>query len=113
MSQIQLVVVTYRDVFQWAAKLKGDMSEYQLLSKFISISESDLEDLGIADGAEVKLSNAAGSIVVQARLEQDGSKGFGYMPSSQYSNMLVSYDLNKAGSPGFKRIEVWVEPIDG
>jgi len=101
MPQIPLIIITYRDVFQWVANQR----RVEHLPS-VRISESDLNELGIADGDRVKFSNAAGSIVVQAKLDQDCRRGFGYMPISLYSNRLVSYDGSRARLPNFKRIEV-------
>ena len=114
MPQIQLMIITYRDVFQWVAKQKGSLeNEYKERSLSIGLSESNLKDLGIVDGDEVRLSNAVGSVVVQARLDPECRQGFGFMPISYYSNKLVSYDVTKANLPNFKRIEVLAEPVNG
>ena len=114
MPQIELVIVTYRDAFQWSAKLKGNIgSKYEECSAIIRLSESDLNNLGIIDGAEIKLSSAAGSVIVRSQLDIECRQGYGFMPVSHYSNKLVSYDETKAKLPNFKRIEAQAEPIDG
>lgn len=113
MQEIPLIIVTYRDVFQWVAKQKGVMgSDYQDRSAIVRMSSSDLKALGIGDGATVKLRNAFADVVVRAKLDPSCKQGFGYMPASPCSNSLTSYDPAKGRLPNFKRIEVVVEPAD-
>jgi formylmethanofuran dehydrogenase subunit D len=112
MPQIPLVIVTYRDVFQWATKYKeNSWSKYEERSAQVRLSPIDLKSLEVANGAEVKLSSCAGEVVVRAKLDPSCPQGFGYMPVSQYSNILTSYDPAKAKLPNFKRIEVLAEPV--
>jgi len=112
-GQVSLVIITYRDIFQWAAKQKGEADDsYKKRSAQVQLSESDLKTLGIDDGAMIRLNNAAGSVVVNARLSSDCPQGIGYMPASCYSNELTSYDPSIAQLPNFKRIQVVAEPAD-
>jgi formylmethanofuran dehydrogenase subunit D len=112
-SQIPLTIVTYRDAFQWMIKEKEGVSTgYQEHSAILRLSPQDMEALGIGDNARVKLSNALGTVVVQAKADDKCQQGFGYMPVSPYINRLTSYDPAKAKLPDFKRIEVMVEATE-
>ena len=108
-SQISLIIVTYRDAFQWRAKERGLDTSYQELSAVLQLSPQDMETLKIKNNARVRLSNAVGAVVVQAKVNDKCQRGFGYMPVSPYANRLTSYDPAKAKLPDFKRIEVTVE----
>ncbi|MFA4916563.1 MAG: molybdopterin dinucleotide binding domain-containing protein [Syntrophales bacterium] len=114
MPSVQLVIITYRDIFHWSARKRENIeSGADEKSALVRLSEADLKGLGIVDGAEVMLSNDAGSVIVRAELDPDCPQGLGYMPVSRYSNELISYGINEAKLPNFKRIEVSVEPTGG
>lgn len=112
-QEISLVIVTYRDVFQWVAKHKGiSNSDYQDRSAIVRMSASDLKALGIVNDAPVRLRTPLAEIVVRAKLDPGCRQGFGFMPASPYSNQLASYDPVKGRLPNFKRMEVVVAPAD-
>ena len=108
--QIPLIIVTYRDSFQWVAKVKEGPSEnYQHRSAVLLLSPQDKGRLGIQDNDRVMLSNAYGTVVVQAKGDDKCQAGIGCMPVSPYVNRLSSYDPANANLPNFKRIEVVVQ----
>lgn len=109
--QISLVIVTYRDVFQWVEKQREDGEDnYALRSAILHISAMDMRALAIEDGAPVMLHNDAGEVVVRAWCDANCQQGFGYMPVSPYVNMLTSYEPSRGKLPNFKRIPVMVMP---
>ena len=111
--QVTLVIVTYEDAFQYIAREKeGLNADYQERSAIVNISPGDMKRLGIEEDATVRLENATGSVVVQAKLDSKGRPGIGYMPVSPYANRLASYDPAKAKLSGLKRVEASVEPTD-
>jgi len=111
-SQLPLVIVTYRDVFQWVAKLKDEMAEYQDRSAVVLMAAGDMKALGIEDGAWVELSNPFGRVVARAKLDRGGSPGIGLMPVSPWANLLTSYQPSRGRLPNFKRVEVMVRAAD-
>jgi len=112
-QEMPIVIVTYRDVFQWVAKQKGiSSSDYQDRSTIVRMSSSDMKVLGIVDDAPVRLRTSLGEVVVRAKSDPGCRQGFGFMPASPYSNKLASYDPVKGRLPNFKRIEVVVAPTD-
>jgi formylmethanofuran dehydrogenase subunit D len=102
-----LVIVTYHDGFLEVAQMReGTGSLYQKLAAVVWLSPEDLRLLGTNEGKSVELSNAVGSIVLQAKSDSDGKPGIAYMPSSLYSLSLTTYDPARGRLPDFKRIEV-------
>ena len=110
MSEITLVIVTYRDVFQWAAKHKGGSADdFQERSALVKLSPEDLQALGMAPGRAVKLKSRSGEVVVRAEADDGCPSGFAFMPVSPYASRLASYDAARYCFPDFKRIEARVE----
>lgn len=112
-KKIKLVIVTYRDAYQWAIKQKeGSEANYQDLSNQVSMSPTDLEALAISDGDMIRLSDPMGAIVVKVKTDASCPPGFGFVPVSSYVNKLTEYDPQKAQLPNFKRIEVEAETVE-
>ncbi|MEW6034002.1 MAG: molybdopterin dinucleotide binding domain-containing protein [Chloroflexota bacterium] len=108
--QVPLVIVTYRDVYAWAAKLdKNEEAMYEKYAAIVRLSEGELKALGVGNGGKVRLSNSAGSVVVRAQLDSKCPRGFGFMPMSHIPNELTSYEAGKL--PNFKWIEVMAQAI--
>lgn len=112
MREISLIIVTHRDIFQWVSQMKGLREQYQERSALASLSPDDMKILNIEDDDKIKIRNALGAVVVQAKLDSSCPRGFAFMPVGHYSSRLVEYDPNKARLPGFKRIEVSVEATE-
>ncbi|MDY6853627.1 MAG: hypothetical protein SWO11_02805 [Thermodesulfobacteriota bacterium] len=70
-----------------------------------------MKSLGIDDSAPIRLTNEYRPILVEAKLNPNCFKGFGFMPASQLIDSLASYDPTKAKRPNTKCIEVIVEPV--
>ena len=111
-QEISLTIVTHRDIFQWVSRVRGFQEQYQERSAVVWLSPSDMNALKIEDGDSIKLKNALGAIIVQARPDSDCPQGFAFMPVSYYSSRLVRYEPARARLPGFKRIEVLAEPSE-
>ena len=114
--EIKAKVVTYRDIFQDKAMLEnffGD--EYKNISAIINLDSADLKQLNVKKGDTVILKNSFGRVVVRA--EESGyeppHRGIAYMPSSPWSNILVSDETSGKGIPRFKDIDVTVTSAKG
>ena len=111
MAQLPLIIVTYRDAFQWAAQHRpASEDDYQVRSAVLRLSPADLKSLGVSDGVPLRLSNASGEVVVQAKADAGCPRRFGFMPVSRCVNLLTTYDGTKSELPDFKRIEVLAQP---
>jgi formylmethanofuran dehydrogenase subunit D len=89
--------------------------EYRNLSAVIKLDSADLKQLNVKKGDTVVLKNSFGTIVVKA--EESGyetpHKGIAYMPTSPWSNMLVSDETGGTGVPKFKDISVTITSAKG
>jgi formylmethanofuran dehydrogenase subunit D len=112
-KKVKLIIVTYRDAYQWALRQKeGSEANYQDQSNLVNMSPTDLEALAISEGAKVKLSGPKDSIVVKVKAHPGCPSGYGFIPVSSYINKLADYDPRKAQLPNFKRIEVMAEVVE-
>ncbi|MDI9394497.1 MAG: molybdopterin dinucleotide binding domain-containing protein [Euryarchaeota archaeon] len=114
--EINVKIVTYRDIFQDKAMIENRFGEeYRNLSAVIKLDPSDFKQLSVKKGDSVILKNSFGTVVVIA--EESGyepsHKGIAYMPSSPWSNMLVSDETGGTGVPRFKDISVTVASAKG
>ena len=111
--RIKLVIVTYRDAYQWAIRqTEGSEANYQELSSQISMAPTDLETLAISEGDMIRLSDSMGAIVMKVKADANCPPGVGFVPVSSYINKLTEYDPVKAQLPNFKRIEVIAEVVE-
>lgn len=106
---MELRLITYRDVFQWAAR-RRDAAAYQQRSALVRLSPQDMKALGMKDGECVSLSNPRGEVVVVARADAHCPPGHGLMPLSPYANQLSGYDPESSPLPDFKDIPVTARP---
>ena len=108
--QVPIVIVTYRDVFQWVACFKGNEGvACQEHGAWIKLSRRDIKSLGLSEGERVRLSNREGSIVIATKSDPGCPPGFGYMPVGSLCNKLIGYSSGKDKLPNFKWIEAVVE----
>ncbi len=110
--QVVVIVVTFRDIFQYEAEKKSRYSEdYRKLSAQIILDKQDMVGIGVKDDQNVLVKNDVGSIVVAVKTsEDDPHPGLAFMVSSPWSNQLVRDDVCMASIPGFKRISAQVSP---
>lgn len=107
-----LVLVTYRDIFQWLTRHQGmESAEFLKHAAVVRLSPQDMQALGVAGDGYVKLSNAMAAIIAQVKADPGCPPGFGYMPVSAYVNRLTSYNGSRH-LPDFKHIEVVAEATE-
>ena len=102
-------IITYRDVFQWAAH-RQDLAAYQARSALVRLSPEDMKLLGVRSGDAVSLSNTGGEVVVLASADAHCPPGYGLMPLSAYANRLSGYEPQVSPLPNFKSIPVTIQP---
>ena len=112
--EAKVIIVTFRDIFQYEAGKKSRYSdEYRQLSAQILLDKQDMAGLGVKDGQHVMVGNELGRIVAAAKAsEDDPHPGLAFMTNSLWSNQLVRDDICETSIPGFKRIEAVVSPTD-
>jgi formylmethanofuran dehydrogenase subunit D len=111
-NAIRLMIVTHEDVHLSVVKLREGWGDaYQKKAAIVRLSPADIEKLGLKDNARVELTSPAGSVVVTAKSDRTGEAGTGLMPSSLYTNRLVSYDPSVSVLPS-KHIEARAVPTE-
>jgi len=115
MAEVEVTVVTVRDIFQDEAGRKSRFSEeYKNLSALIILDKQDMARLGAKDGQKLLVKNDAGSVVVAARTSEDEAHpGIAFMYNSPWSNQLVSDDVCTGSIPGFKSIKATLTIAEG
>ncbi len=111
---LDVKIVTFRDIFQYEAGKKGRYSEeYKKLSAQIILDKGDMGKLGVNDGQNVRIANDISSIIVATKLSDDEPHpGIAFMTNSPWSNQLVRDDTCDMGIPEFKGIVAKVSSTD-
>jgi formylmethanofuran dehydrogenase subunit D len=108
---INLTIVAHEDVHLAIAKLRDGWGDsYQKKAAVARLSRADLEKLGLKDNARVELTGPAGAVVVTAKSDVTCEAGVGVMPSSLYTNRLVSYEPRSSTPPS--KLDVLVMPTE-
>src|SRR3972149_5164934 len=106
---LNLVLITHRDIFQGMVKYQ-EGEEYQRRSALVRVNPQDLKELGVAAGSNLRLTSPYGSVVAQARADQQCPQGYAYLPISPYASRLTGYDPEQRALPTFKGTPVQAEP---
>ena len=106
-AEVQVTIVTVRDIFQDEAGRKSRFSdEYKNLSALIILDKQDMIRLEAKDGQKLLVKNDVGSVVVAAKIsEDDAHAGLAFMYNNPWSNQLVSDNVCDGSIPGNKRIK--------
>jgi formylmethanofuran dehydrogenase subunit D len=93
-----------------AGKLKP---EYQDITSTVEMNSEDMARLGLADGDQVRLTTAEGSIVVRCkgRKPEDLPASLLFLAYGPPSGQLMGGDTALTGMPISKNLEVEVEPL--
>ncbi len=114
MAEVEVTIVTVRDIFQDEAGKKSRFSEeYKNLSAQILLDKQDMARLGVMGGQKLLVKNDVGNVVVAARTPEDEAHpGIAFMYNSPWSNQLVSDAECSGGIPGFKSIKATLSATD-
>ncbi|MDD2754241.1 MAG: molybdopterin dinucleotide binding domain-containing protein [Methanothrix sp.] len=115
MAEVDVTVVTVRDIFQDEAGRKSRFSEeYKNLSALIILDKQDMIRLGVKDGQKLLVQNDVGMVIVAAKTSEDEPHpGLAFMYNSPWSNQLVSDDVGEGSIPGNKRIKATLSIAEG
>lgn len=109
-KRVPMVIVTYRDVYSWAARFGNNEGEmYEKHAAIARLNETDMKEVGVSPGSKITFSNSIGSVTVLAVLDSKCPKGFAFMPLSHIPNQLTSYESGRL--PNFKWIPVTAEAV--
>lgn len=109
-KRVPMVIVTYRDVYSWAARFsKNEAEMHEKHAAIVRLNETDMKEIGVIAGRKIRFSNGVGSVEVMAILDSKCPKGFAFMPLSYIPNQLTNYE--PGGLPNFKWIDVTAEAV--
>ncbi|HUS75725.1 MAG TPA: molybdopterin dinucleotide binding domain-containing protein [Methanothrix sp.] len=113
-AEVEVTVVTMRDIFQDEAGRKSRFSdEYRDQSALIILDKQDMATLGAKDGQSLQVKNDVGSVVVAAKTSEDNPhQGLAFMYNSPWSNQLVSDAVSDSSIPGFKSIKATISAAE-
>jgi len=113
-AEVEVTVVTMRDIFQDEAGRKSRFSdEYRDQSAQIILDKQDMASLGAKDGQKLLVKNDVGSVVVAAKTSEDNPHpGLAFMYNSPWSNQLVSDAVSDSSIPGFKSIKATISAAE-
>lgn len=107
MENLKFVLITGRSLKQGQGAEQGKFSpEYIKETTTVEMSKDDLERLGLAEGAEVKLKSSAGEGVFHIRVSQGLPPGMLFIPYGPSANLLIPAETAGTGMPGCKGIDV-------
>jgi formylmethanofuran dehydrogenase subunit D len=113
-AEVEVTVVTVRDIFQDEAGRKSRFSdEYRDKSAQIILDKQDMAGLGAKDGQKLRVKNDVGSVVVAAKTSEDNPHpGLAFMYNSPWSNQLVTDAVTGSSIPGFKSIKATISAAE-
>ena len=109
---MRVTLISGRTIDQGTGKEHGKMSQkYRESVALCEIDPDDLKDIGIAEGANVKVSTEFGAITVRgAASKRAPHPKIVYMPYGPWANMIMGPATHGTGMPSFKGIPAEIEP---
>lgn len=102
--EYEIIITTFRDIFQNSELEAGNMEGYAEKSAVIYLPETKMKNMHLEEGAHVKITTNTRSIVVKLR-KSDDTDGIASMPNSPWSNALISSNTPNTGVPDYKHIK--------
>ncbi len=111
-SSLDIRVIAFEDVHLEVVRYTHgwDSAAYQEEAASLRISLSDLQRLGIRNGAHVRLTTAGGTVVVKAKSDNRCEEGVAWLPAGLYSSHLGVYDPHPSKVPSPKVLPASVSP---
>ena len=112
MGKMKVILVSGRTITQGTGKEYGKTSQWYYESVAIcEIDPDDLKELGIREGANVKVSTEFGAVAVKAVASKRAPhKRIIYMPYGPWVNVIVNPATHGTGMPSFKGMAAEIEP---
>lgn len=109
-----MILVSGRSLEQGLGKEAGKFSNrYMDAVATCQLDPEDMRALGVSEGSSVKIRSRYGFIVVKASKSKCAPhRGVVFMAYGPWVNVLTSPDTTGTGMPGFKGLEVEVEPVE-
>lgn len=107
----KFIIITGRTAKQGVALHKGKGSdEYRQATRFVEMSRSDRERLGIEAGRRVRVRTAFGEAELELR-EHDLPAGMIFVPMGPAANALIGSETRGTGMPDSKGLLAEVEAL--
>ncbi|RLI26064.1 molybdopterin dinucleotide-binding protein [Candidatus Bathyarchaeota archaeon] len=114
LAKLKMILVSGRSLGQGLGKEAGKFSSrYMDATATCQLDPEDMEKLGVSEGGSVKITSKHGCIVVKASKSRYAPhKGVVFIAYGPWVNALTSPETHGTGMPGFKGLEVEVEPVE-
>ncbi len=111
LSKLKVVLVTGRSIEQGVSKERGKISdEYFQSVATCHMDPDDMKELGVKEGANVRVTTEFGSVVVKAvKSKRTPHKGTVFIPYGPWASIVVNPTTSSVGMPYFKGIPAEVE----
>ncbi len=112
MPRKKVTLISGRTIDQGVTKEHSKLSEAYLESVAIcEIDPRDLEELGVKENSNVKVSTKHGAVVVKAKVSKRAPHAdIVFMPYGLWVNIIADPKTHGTGMPSFKGIEAEIEP---
>ena len=104
------IVHTYEEEISEIIGVNSD--EYLESTAICYFSETDINELGIKEGTNVKVSTKWGSVVLKALKSPYTTKGTAFIPRGISACQIIPSDLKEDGSLKLKNFQGFVESTD-
>jgi len=105
-------IITGRTIEQ-GANIENKLSqEYFDACAMCEVGVGDLDELGVSEGSNVRVSTDFGSVVVPVSLCEGNPTSIVFIPMGPWANAVVNPDTHGCGMPGFKGVLGTIEPTD-
>jgi len=109
---VKCLLNTGRTVPQGAAVGHKGSDAYRAVASACFLNPVDMMILGIENGDRVRLTTAAGHVVLSARPAEGVTRGECFVTIGPYANHIISSETHGTGMPDFKSQSVDVEPTE-
>ena len=75
------------------------------------IDETDLDQIKVKPGENVKVTTKDGSVVLKAAKSRESNPGLIFIPYGPWANMLIGIETHGTGMPSFKGVEAEVDAV--
>ena len=112
MAESAFRLITGRTIKQ-GVHLDDKMSDdYRKAAAICEMSPIAMENINVKDGSPVLVRTEYGEVVVTARENAGNPDDLMFIPMGPWANAVVDPSTGGIGMPGFKGIDVTVEPTD-
>jgi len=88
-----------------------DSPDYQAEITTVLLHPGDMQKLGVAEGARVRMGNEVGAVEAVCKSAKDECPpGIAFISYGDLSSRLMAGETHGSGMPTSKGLDVWIEP---